>query len=202
MYTKSRVVIVFAMMALLVFATQSALADFSNGPENPGGAIVFRGEDIVLLSTEDFKAGLTAIHNGDIVEYCLGNEEPAVLMKFQDIHSPAHELRIISIIHGEEVPTTVWPFAVEDWSAPDVCEQFLNNEPIATGTAIFRLTDNDVYAYTYQDNKNANAFGWTSHGKLYGPDGELVHFNSVFRSVWDGVDGEKLFNFTSKINLK
>lgn len=203
MYTKSKVVIVFAVMALLVFSTQSALADFSNGPENPGGAIVWRGELAFFSSTEDFKAGLTAIYNLDMVEYCSGNYEPGVLMDIQEIYSPAHKDRVIEKIHGEEIPTTVWPFAVEDWNDPEYyCPLFLNNDPLATGTARFRFTDNDFNAPDYQDNKNVNAFGFTSEGWLYGPDGELMRFNSVYRGVWDGVDGEKLFKVTSKINLK
>ena len=69
------------------------------------------------------------------------------------------------------------------------------------GSAKFRSTDNDIYAWTYSDNNWHNAFGWTSQGKLYDAYGELVHFNSVFRAVWDGVTGESL-KFTSKINLK
>ena len=203
MYTKSRVVIVFAVMALLVFSTQSALADFSNGPENPGGAIVFRDEIAFFSSTEDYKAGLTAIYNLDMVEYCSGNYEPGVFMEIQDIDIPAHELREIVKIHGEEIPTTVWPFAVEDWNDPGYfCPLFLNNDPLATGTARFRFTDNDFNAPDYQDNKNVNSGGFTSQGWLEGPDGELMRFNSVYRVVWDGVNGDKVFNVTSKINLK
>lgn len=200
MFTKSRIMLVVIVMVLLVLTTQSVLANFTNGPENPGGAIVFRGEDIIFLSTEDYESDLTVIHNGDIVEYCLGNEEPAVFIDFQDIYSPNNENRILQLLHGEEVPTTIWPFAV-DWES-DFCAMFLAYEPIAVGTARLRLTDNDVYAWTYTDNKYSNAFGWTSQGRLYSPDGEAVRFNSVFRAVWDGIDGEKLFNSTSKINVK
>lgn len=201
MFTKSRVVLIITVLVLLVLSVQSVSANFTNGPQNPGGAIVFRGEDIYLLSTEDFRSGLTAIHNGDIVEYCSGNEEPAVFMEFQNIYSPSDQDRILEIVHGEDVPTTVWPFAV-DWES-DFCDLFLTHDPIAIGTARLRLTDNDVFVWTY-DNKNSNAWGWTSQGKLelYGSDGEFVHFNSVYRVVWDGIDGEKLFNFTSKINVK
>ena len=144
MYTKSKVVIVFAVMALLVFSTQSALADFSNGPENPGGAIVFRGELAFFSSTEDFKAGLTAVYNVDMVEFCsTGNIETGAVMEFQNINIPAHEMREIMKIYGEEIPTTVWPFAVESWEDPEYyCPLFLNSAPLATGTARFRLIDN------------------------------------------------------------
>jgi hypothetical protein len=200
MFSKSRMILMATVLLLLLLSTQSVLANFTNGPLNPGKIIV-RGEDIFLLSTEDYKAGLTAIHNGDVVEYCQGNEEPAVLIDYQDIYSPKYEDRIIEILHGEDVPTTVWPFAV-DWEDENWCDMFLTNDPIATGTAKLRATDNDVYAWTYTDNKHSNAFGWTSQGLLYSLSDEPVRFSSVYREVWDGIDGSRVANFVSKINIK
>ena len=200
MFTKSRAVVVFVVIALLVLSTQTVFANFSNGPENPGGGIVFRGEEIFLFATEDYMKGLTALHNGDVVEWCETGEEPLVYFDFQVIESPANENRIIEIDHGEDVPTEVWPFLV-DWEAEDICEQFLESEPIASGYAKMRVTDNDLFVWAYP-NKNANAFGWVSQGRLLGPEGEVVHFNSIFRATWDGIDGERVSNFVEKINLK
>jgi hypothetical protein len=194
---------ILVLLVVLGLSTGSALANFTNGPKNPGGGIVTRGGDIILLSTEDFKADLTAIHNGDIITFCLEEDEPFVYMNFQHVDVPEDTNRIKEIIHGDDIPTTVWPFAVDwDQDLDDICEMFLNSEPLASGTAKFRSTDNDLFVFENPDNKNANAWGYTSQGKLTGPCGERLHFNSVFRMVWDGVDGESVINITSKINLK
>ena len=206
MFAKNRSIVLAAALALAIvlgLSAGSALANFTNGPENPGLGIVFRGSDEILLSTEDFKADLTAIHNGDIVAFCSGEEEPIVHIDFQWVDIPEDANRIKELLHGEDVPTTVWPFAV-DWSQDiaDICEMFLNSEPLATGTARLRSTDNDLFVFLNPDNVNANAFGWVSQGKLSGPDGERLHFNSIWRVVWDGVDFGSSGKINSKINLK
>ena len=62
MLTKNiRILITFAVLAGLVFSTSVALANFSNGPENPG-PIVMRGEAGLAIWYPDYKAGLSVVH--------------------------------------------------------------------------------------------------------------------------------------------
>lgn len=114
-------------MAVLAFSTEEALANFSNGPENPGPNVV-RGEIDLGLFYADPKAGLLAIHGGDVVEFCETGSTIFPLFDFQNIISPSDADRTIELIHGDDIPTPVWPFAEFN------CALFTTLEPIATGT--------------------------------------------------------------------
>ena len=202
MISKKRIVVVIAVVALLLLSVQTVFANSSNGPENPGGGIVFRDEQILLFEIEDYEKELTALINGDIVEWCETWEEPLVYFDVQFISSPSNEDRILQNFHGNDVHTEVWDFLI-DWeveTVEELCEQFFGKEPIAEGFTHVRGTDNDLIVWSY-DNKNSNAFGLVSQGQLIGPEGEKVHFNGVFRITWDGMEGER-GNIVSKINLK
>ena len=199
---KKRIVILIAVVALLLLSVQTVFANYSNGPESPGGGIVFREEDIFLFEIVDLEKELTALINGDIVEWCETWEEPLVFFDVQYLSSPSNENRIFQISQADDVPTQVWDFII-DWeveTVEELCAQFLGKEPIAQGFTHVRTTDNDLIVWLYPNN-NANAFGWVSQGQLYSPEGEKVHFNGVFRVTWDGEDGER-GNAVSKINLK
>ena len=63
------------------------------------------------------------------------------------------------------------------------------------------LTDNDLLSFLNPDSKNVNAFGFSIHGKLTTSDGGTAIFTGMSRTVWDGVDGTKLFKSVSKITL-
>ena len=201
MKSKKRIMVVIAVVALLLLSVQTVFANYSNGPENPGGGIVFREEDIFLLETVDFEKELTALINGDIVEWCETWEEPLVFFDVQYLSSPSNENRIFQIFQADDVHTEVWDFLI-DWeveTVEELCAQFNGKEPIAEGLTKVRGTDNDLIVFLYPNN-NANAFGWVSQGQLYSPEGEKIHFNGVFRVTWDGEDGER-GNVVSKINL-
>jgi hypothetical protein len=192
-----RILIIFAVLTGLVFSTSAALANFSNGPENPG-PIVMRGEDGLGIWYPDYKAGLSVVHGIDVDEFCLGIEDYD-LIAYQDIESPSEVGRIISVMQGDNITTSVWP-EVADFD----CEIYSEIEPIATGTVRILLTDNDLFGGGFGDGKpNMNAFTVSAHGKLTWTDGGgLAHYNGLSNCVWDGFDfPDGRFKCKDKINI-
>ena len=192
-----RILIIFTVLAGLIFSTSVALANFSNGPENPG-PIVFRGQTEFGVFYADYKEGLIALHGADVVEYCQNPDILFPIVDFQDILSPSDTDRIITLIHGDDVPTSVWPFVDFD------CELFLSEQPIATGTVDLVATDNDVFAFFSHEIPNMNAFTLKAHGKLAWTNGEggVARFNGHSNCIWDGFDTpDSRFKCKDKINI-
>ena len=161
-------------------------------PSN-SGPIVMRSEVAFAVFYVDTKAGISAIHGADMVEFCNGVID-FDLVELQRIDVPEDANRLIDIIHGNDVRTSVWPFTTFD------CNLFTTVTPLATGTVDLVSTDNDLLVFLNPDNRNANAFGFQAHGKLTGPNGERLNFSGHSRVVWDGNDGNTLKS-TDKINL-
>jgi hypothetical protein len=154
-----------------------------------------RFEGIVYLHTVDYKNGLSAIVGADIVEFC-NTFSGFDLVSIQEIDVPEDANRIVQIAHGDGVTTSVWPFTDFD------CGMFTTQQPVATGTADFVSTDNDLYVYGNPNNINWNAYGFTAHGLLFAPDGSTMRLNGVSRCVWDGAGISEAGGCTSRINLK
>lgn len=168
--------------------------NFANGPESPGPN-VFRFKDGLGIFYADPERELSAIHGGDVVEFCLTGGTTFPLVDIQEVKPKQNPDRIIQLLQADDVETTVWPFPSFD------CDLFTTTPPLATGTVDLVNTDNDLLVFL-RDNNNANAFGFAAHGQLMRSNGRTAHFNGVSRIVWDGEDGEKLFKETNVINLE
>jgi hypothetical protein len=104
---------------------------------------------------------------------------------FKDLYLPNVDpdlRRQLEQIEGRGV--TALAFQVVPDPTKDLRGYICGMEPIAVGTADFRLEDNDVLAWM-QDNKNSNAFGYKANGILVAPDGQKLTLNVVYRYVWD-----------------
>lgn len=167
--------------------------NFDNGPDNPG-PIVMRSEVTFAVFYVDAKAGVSAIHGADIIEFCGGTID-FDLVDLQRIDVPEDANRVNDILQGDDVRTSVWPFTVFD------CNLFTTVTPLATGTADVRLTDNDVFVFLNPESVNHNAFGFRAHGKLEDSAGETVNFSGHCNCVWDGNDIDTL-KCNDKINVK
>ena len=180
----------------LLESTSSETSDLAKGPKtSPGqsGPIVLRSETTMALFCADPDKGIAAVYGLDIVDFC--NEiENFDIFDLKEVNVPSDVNRIIQLVKGKNVRTSVWPFILID-----NCDQF-KIAPLATGTVDLVYTNNDVYPYWSEKSKNAHVFGFTAHGKLTGPDGELLHFNSVHKYRWDG-SNPATFKQVSKINL-
>jgi hypothetical protein len=118
--------------------------------------------------------------------------------KFKDIYLPNADpdlRRIVEQQIGRDLTARVYDAHLFTGTLRELC---CNNEPIAVGTATWRLNDNDVLAYA-QDNNNSNAFGYKVNGTLDGPDGRKYMLNFVFRYVWD--PGTTRYNEVFKLQL-
>ena len=185
-----KTVLLFVIVLLVaLIAAIPALAD----PPSSSGPNVVRFEDTFAVFYSDARTGLSVTIGADVVEDCNGNFEPE-LVSIQEIHVPEDANRIISILHGDDLMTTVWPFT--DFN----CDLFTTEEPVATGTSDLVLTDNDLLVFLTPDNVNWNAFGFTAHGLLTAQDGSDVHFNGVQRCRWDG-NNDATFGCVERINV-
>jgi len=155
--------------------------NFANGPESPGPIIFRTGEAGYRVSYSDPVHGLTAIHGGDVVEFCLTGETGEALVELQVVFPPEEQDRILLLLKGHDVETTVWATGSFD------CDVFTTTTPLATGTVDLTNTDNDLLAGE-RDNRNHNAFGFVAQGTLTRPDGAKAPFNGVSKCVWDGDD--------------
>jgi hypothetical protein len=166
--------------------------NFTNGPETPG-PIVFRNAAAEFrVSYSDPVRGLTAIHGGDVVEFCLTGDTSFPLVDLQSVLTSEEQNRLLLLIRGSDIETTVW--AVGDFD----CDVFTTTTPVATGTVDLTNTDNDLFA---GDQANHNAFGFVAQGTLRRSNGARAHFNGVSKCVWDGNDLATL-NCNNQINLK
>lgn len=153
--------------------------NFTNNPN--AGPNIIRGQDFFAILFFDADRGMQAVLGTDIVQFCLGNVS-FDLWDFQDVNVPEDANRISTLLHGDDVTTSVWPLFGFD------CSQFLSTTPLATGTSDARLTDNDLNTLSNPDSKNHNAFGFRAHGHLTDASGARVRFNGHQNCVWDGND--------------
>jgi len=186
---KKKVLILLGVVLVALVAAIPALAD----PPPSSGPNVVRFEDTFAVFYSDARKGLSVTIGADVVEDCNGNFEPE-LVSIQEIRVPEDANRIIGILKGDDLMTTVWPFTDFD------CGLFTTEEPVATGTSDLVLTDNDVLVFLTPDNVNWNAFGFTAHGLLTAQDGSDVRFNGVQRCIWDG-NNDATFRCVERINV-
>ena len=158
--------------------------NFSNNPD--AGPNIVRFEDGLGYIINDTKKGIQALFGFDPVLICTSGG-PFDLVDVQDITIPNEIDRINSVVHGDDIFTTVWDFTGFD------CPSYLENEPLATGLSRIRNTDNDLNSFLY-DHNNANAFGLNAHGKL---DNGML--NAHERISWQPSEGR--FNETSVVNF-
>jgi hypothetical protein len=187
---------VLILLAVLLVALIAAIPAFADPPASSGPIVVrfeLDGEDGVGFFYADERKGLSVTIGVDVVADCNGTFD-ADLVSIQEIHVPEDANRIISLLNGDDLTTTVWPFTEFD------CGLFTTIEPVATGTSDLVLTDNDLDVGLTPDNVNWNAFGFTAHGLLTAQDGSDVHFNGVERCVWDGNNGAT-FSCVERINM-
>ena len=101
------------------------------------------------------------------------------LVDLQSVLPPAEQGRVLLLLQGRDVETTVWATGGFD------CDVFTTTTPVATGTVDLTNTDNDLIAFQH---KNHNAFGFVAQGILTRSNGAKANFNGVRKGVWDGND--------------
>ena len=89
------------------------------------------------------------------------------------------------------VQTTVWDFTDFD------CALFTTIDPVASGDARLRLTDNDTDGIG-PDDRNTNAYGYMAHGRLENAEGDRMLLNAFIRFVFGNNSG---FHVTQKVVL-
>jgi hypothetical protein len=188
------IVLSLAIVGIFALSLQTAFADPSNGPANPGPIVMRYDGDIGIFQAYEGN-GISAIYGGDVVEFCLTGDTEFDLVHIQDVAVPEDANRIVELIHGYDVNTTVWPFVEFD------CDLFTSTEPLAAGAVDMRQTDNDLLVFLNPDNVNANAFGYMVHGRVYDKYGTRMNLNAFYRAVWDGNDPES-FNEVWRIHLR
>ena len=166
-----------AVTALVVSAFLAACAESPTGTESPQfsiadapaeSGIIVRGGFNAAVSWVDAKSGMRVIIGLDIVDLCTG---PFTFdfFSFQDLNLPNG--RIVEIVQGEDIQTSVWGFLPFD------CGQFTTVAPLASGLSDMVVTDNDLFGVAPGD-KNANAFGFRAHGSLTRPSGADAAFSA------------------------
>lgn len=171
--------LIFIVLLAALITAIPALAD----PPTNSGLKVVRYQGVVYLHNVDYKNGLSIIVGADIVEFC-NTFSGFDLVNIQEIDVPEDANRIVQIANGDNVTTSVWPFTDFD------CGLFTTQEPVASGTADFISTDNDLYVSSNPDNVNRNAFGFTANGQLTASEGSIKRLNAVSRCTWDGVNSD------------
>ncbi|HEX9974374.1 MAG TPA: hypothetical protein VGD14_20055 [bacterium] len=160
------------------------------------GAQIIRYQYSGYWTFVDNDAGLRLILGVNPLDVCNGTDTYD-LYDVKDVFLPNKDPnlwpRIIDQVKGDNVTASVWPFTALD------CGLFTTTSPIA-GNVDFIYTDNDIFSYM-RNNKNANAFSFKAHGTLTGGDGQEYRLNLVYRVVWDGVDGSKIWNEDLKFQL-
>ena len=168
--------------------------NFTNGPEHPGPIVFRTSEGEYRVSYSDPAKGLTAIHGGDVVEFCLTGGTDFPLVDIQFVLSPREQNRVHELVKGHDLETTVWPTGSFD------CDVFTTATPLATGTVDLTNTDNDLIADQHE-NTNHNAYGFVAQGTLTRSNGAKAHFNGVSKCVWDG-DNFDTIKCNDRINLQ
>ena len=130
-------------MAALVagFAGTSLWAD----PPPSSGSIVIRTETNIAWTYVDFQRGVRVVYGTNIVEWC-NNTNTWDVVRLLEIDVPEDSNRLIDLVQGDEVTTSVWPFTAFD------CSLFTTVTPLATGTTDLIITDNDLLVYLVDNN--------------------------------------------------
>ena len=187
-----------AVLGGLLMST-GALAD----PPPQSGPIVFRYETYWGWAYRT--AELRAVHGFDIVHWCsLGCPGDPVnpdcfitdeLHTVQDIVSPADVDLILSLIKGDDLWTTVWPWM----PGLTLCEtvEARQGVPLAFGTVDLIATDNDVYAPVVHN--RMNSYKISAQGAVETPEGDRHQFSGRLKCIWHPERNPGRCN--SKINL-
>lgn len=131
--------------------------NFTNNPD--AGPLIIRGDDMIWgTGWVDWKRGLIAVFGIDARDFCLGSRDWA-LLDFQRVIQSGNRSRILEVLHGQDLPAAVWPFA--EWN----CARFLTEPPLVEGFVDMVATDND---FEGEGHNNAYAFGWRVHGAFSG----------------------------------
>lgn len=140
----------------------------------------------------DPNAGMLSVLGFDIVQWCTDGA-PFELISYSD-KLVQSGLRL-NTLEKAELTASVWPFTVFD------CDLFTTVAPLATGTASYRLHDNDLFGNEFCEEKNnANAFGRKANGTLYSPSGKKKQFSMHTTGIYDCETGTFPL-FKTKINL-
>jgi len=161
--------------------------DFSNAPDVSG--IVTRAEWPVAYTWPDFKTGLRVTLGLDMLEFCDGIDDFDVI-PYQDVNSPTGEL--LTLGKGT-LRAAVWPFTDFD------CALFTTIAPLATGDAEFVNNDNDLLGTPGWEN-NTNVWGFSAHGLLTRPTGEIAVLSAERRVSFSAARG--LMVLMSKVSLQ
>jgi hypothetical protein len=137
--------------------------------------IVMRGEVPIALFYVDDSGTRSVVYGADMVEYCLGTIDFDI-WQYKDNYLPVDEV-VATLEKGEEIRTSVWPFAVFD------CDLFLNVPPLATGTTSVVITDNNLYG---TETDRANAWSLSAHGFLFDAMDDEWGFQHNYHCVWKG----------------
>jgi hypothetical protein len=171
-------------------------------PPSESGKVV-RYQDEYWLWFRDRNAGYTLFLGVDIREFCNGVDDFDEF-NFRDIFVPNTDPgvvdRIVSMARGDDIRAYVW-----SWSDPSTqgCAYYTSIDPIANGTARVIGVDNDLVMWGDPDRNNANSYGWSVHGTLEDPEGQVYNLSAHFRYVWKWAwpaDGSK-DKISVKINL-
>lgn len=172
---KTRIILT---VLVCVFVTTPLLAQ---GPPAQSGPHVFRGEfDGGYFWFYDLKRGYVAFIGIDLVAACETGINDST-WTYQDNFPPSEEGLWMSIVKGDDVPTSVWPLDILNY---DFCDYAAEFQPIAEGTSDVVQTDNDIQAWLFDHNRK-NPYGLSAHGVLTAPDGERMIFTAGFHCVFD-----------------
>lgn len=151
----------------------------------------FIDEDAHLLlvlginNPSDFCSGIGGMDIFKVKDILLPNADPELR-------------REIMQINCGDVTAIIWQS--DEWPA-DFCDFILNTNPLAIGSANFRYRDNDFWAW-WQNNPNANAFGYRANGTMDGPNGEKYNLNFFYKITWDGVATNYMENLNTHLVLR
>ena len=154
----------------------AAVFNFNNNTD--GGSLhIYRSQNYAFFVVYDTESPLAAVLSS--TPDCGGFLEPADVHRvvedpYDVIHSRVKELTLADPIN----------IFIVDLSQDGACFGY---DLVASGSGKLVSTDSDLYAF-FRPNNNANAFGFSAHGKVVDGDGRTWHFNGLNRFEWDGED--------------
>jgi hypothetical protein len=162
---------VFLRSSLIAAATVAALLTAlpAKADPPPESGIVTREGRTVGARISDENSGLQLILGFNPAEICFGS---TTLYKLE-VAVPSDLYRFVEVFGGF-VPAYVYDFTGID------CIRYQTETPLASGMAHIQFTDNDV---EQGGAKNANVYGFTATGALYGPTGEVRTLTAMERKL-------------------